>query len=183
MISEFIKNQNEEDDLFINPNNNNNLEFLTNFIKLELEFFNYRRMCEVDIAEDDTFLRNTLPSAYASNTSVMERAKKQYELLVEKYKGMPLNLNSLEELNRNIHKKMRCNEEKRKQLYNSHFLRDERKGIMTEDINKINKMINLCIDHNIEMEGINLIKFRSLRNTIYRGCYLSQINVKEFEEC
>ena len=75
MISEFIKNQNEEDDLFINPNNNNNLEFLTNFIKLELEFFNYRRMCEVDISQDDTFLRNTLPSAYSSNTAVMERAK------------------------------------------------------------------------------------------------------------
>ena len=36
MLQEFIKKQNERDDLFMNPKYNNNLKFLTNYIKIEL---------------------------------------------------------------------------------------------------------------------------------------------------
>lgn len=44
-------------------------------------------------------------------------------------------------------------------------------------------MIDLCIENNIQIKGINLIKFRSLRNTINNNIPLADINIKEFEEC
>jgi hypothetical protein len=181
-IKETIKEENEYDDLFINPKYNNNLEFLTQFIKLELDYFKYRRMKDVEISQDDTFLRNTLPSAYASYPEVRERARKQYDLLVEKYKGMTLNLKSLKELSENISRKMKYNSDRRQQLYNAHFLRDERSHIRDDEKKNITKMINLCIENNIEIKDINLIKFRTLRNTIYSGVHISQINIKDFQE-
>ena len=68
--------------------------------------------------------------------------------------------------------------EKRRELYTSHFLSE--KWI---DNNKITKMINLCIQNNIEIKGINLVKFRSLRNSI-NSCIaaIQTIPISSFEE-
>jgi hypothetical protein len=181
MFQEFIKEQNEYD-LFLHPKNNNNLVFLTNFIKLELEFFNFGKM-EFEINEDLSFITNTYPSGMASNQVVICRVTKQFNLLSEKYKGIRLCRQSLEELRQSIIKKQKYNYERRRQLYNSHFLRNERAGICCdEDENKIIKMINLCIENNIEIKGINLVKFRNLRRAIKSGCHLGGIDNKQFEE-
>ena len=85
MFQEFIKEQNECD-LFLHPTNNN-LVFLTNFIKLELEFFNFGKM-EFEINEDLSFITDTYPSGMASsaNQVVICRVTKQFNLLSEKYK-------------------------------------------------------------------------------------------------
>ena len=44
-------------------------------------------------------------------------------------------------------------------------------------------MINLCIQKNIEIKGINLVKFRSLRNSI-NSCIaaIQTIPISSFEE-
>ena len=184
-IKEQIKEQNEYDDLFLHPTNNNNFVFLTNFIKLELEIFNFGKMY-YEINEDLSFITNTYPSGMASNSIsnqvVICRVTKQFNLLSEKYKGIRLCRQSLEELRQSINKKQTYNYEKIKQLYNAHFLRNERAEICKEDDKKINKMIHLCIENNIEIKGINLVKFRNLRKSIKDGCHLGSIDNKQFEE-
>lgn len=173
MLQEFIKEQNERDDLFINPKYNNNLEFLTNYIKLELEYFNFSKM-SADILTDICIWSNDIPSGNASNSqSCRDTARKQADLLKEKYKDCNMYV-----LRPKVEKKVDYYCEKRKELYKSHFLSE--KWI---DNNNITKMINLCIQNNIEIKGINLVKFRSLRNSIH-SCVaaIQTIPVSSFEE-
>ena len=86
MLQEFIKEQNERDDLFINPKYNNNLEFLTNYIKIELEYFNFSKM-SADILTDICIWSDDIPKGNASNSKFcQDRARKQFELITEKYK-------------------------------------------------------------------------------------------------
>jgi hypothetical protein len=173
MLQEFIKEQNDHDDLFINPKYNNNLEFLTNYIKIELEYFNFSKM-SADILTDICIWSNDIPSGYASNSPIcQDRAIKQKALLSEKYKDCNMYV-----LRPKVDKKVSYYNEKRRELYTSHFLSE--KWI---DNNKITKMINLCIQNNIEIKGINLVKFRSLRNSI-NSCIaaIQTIPISSFEE-
>jgi hypothetical protein len=157
MLQEFIKEQNERDDLFINPKYNNNLEFITNYIKIELEYFNFSKMSS-DILTDICIWSNDIPSGYASQSqSCRDLAKKQSDLLTEKYKDCNMYV-----LRPKVDKKISYYDEKRRELYTSHFLSEK-----WVDHNKITKMIDLCIKNNIEIKGINLVKYRSLRNYIH----------------
>ena len=76
MLQEFIKEQNECDDLFINPKYNNNLEFLTNYIKIELEYFNFSKM-KVDILTDICIWSNDIPSVFSSNSPICRDTAKK----------------------------------------------------------------------------------------------------------
>ena len=173
MLQEFIKQQNEDDDLFINPKYNNNLDFLTNYIKLELEYFNFSKM-SADILTDICIWENDIPSGYSSTSKIcQENAIKQSVLLKEKYKDCNMYL-----LRPKVDKKVSYYDEKRRELYTSHFISE--KWI---DRDKITKMIDLCIKNNIEIKAINLVKFRSLRNYIH--CCAAAIQstpISSFEE-
>ena len=157
MLQEFIKEQNERDDLFINPKYNNNLEFITNYIKIELEYFNFSKM-RADILTDICIWSNDIPKGYAQNSKFcQDRAQKQYDLLKEKYKDC-----NMYDLRPKVEKKVDYYNEKRRELYTSHFLSEK---WINHD--KITKMIDLCIKNNIEIKGVNLVKYRSLRNYIH----------------
>jgi hypothetical protein len=175
MLQEFIKEQNERDDLFINPKYNNNLEFLTNYIKIELEYFNFIKM-KSDILTDIRIWSNDIPSGYASQSqSCRDTAKKQSDLLTEKYKDCNMYV-----LKPKLDKKVDYYDEKRSELYTAHFLSEK---LINYD--KITKMINLCIENNIEIKGINLVKFRSLRNSInssFAIIAVKSIPISSFEE-
>jgi hypothetical protein len=173
MLQEFIKEQNERDDLFINPKYNNNLKFFTNYIKIELEYFNFSKM-STDILTDICIWSNDIPSGNASQSqSCRDTAKKQSDLLTEKYKDCNMYV-----LQPKVEKKVNYYNEKRRELYTSHFLSE--KWI---DDNKIDKMIDLCITNNVEIKGINLVKYRSLRKSI--NCNVAAIKsipISIFEE-
>ena len=173
MLQEFIKAQNECDDLFINPKYNNNLEFLTNYIKIELEYFNFSKM-SADILTDICMKDTGIPSLLSSNSkSCSDRAVKQSELLAEKYKDC-----NIYDLRPKVAKKVSYYYEKSEVLYISHFLSEKR---INND--KITKMIDLCIKNNIEIKGINLVKYRSLRNSIHcRFGAIQSIPIGHFEE-
>jgi hypothetical protein len=173
MLQEFIKKQNERDNLFINPKYNNNLKFITNYIKIELEYFNFSKMSS-DILTDICIWSNDIPSGYASQSqSCRDLAKKQSDLLTEKYKDCNMYV-----LQPKVEKKVDYYNEKRRELYTAHFLSE--KWI---DNDKITKMINLCIENNIEIKGINLVKFRSLRNSINSSvAAIKSIPISSFEE-
>lgn len=157
MLQEFIKEQNERDDLFINPKYNNNLEFITNYIKIELEYFNFSKM-RADILTDICMRETDIPRLLSSNSkSCSDRAQKQSDLLTEKYKDCNMYV-----LRPKVEKKVSYYNEKRRELYTSHFLSEK---WINHD--KITKMIDLCIKNNIEIKGVNLVKYRSLRNYIH----------------
>jgi hypothetical protein len=157
MLQEFIKEQNDRDDLFINPKYNNNLKFLTNYIKIELEYFNFSKM-SADILTDICIWSNDIPKGNASNSKIcQDRAQEQSVLLKEKYKDC-----NMYDLRPKVAKKVSYYDEKRRELYTSHFLSEK---WINHD--KITKMIDLCIKNNIEIKGINLVKYRSLRNYIH----------------
>lgn len=173
MLQEFIKEQNERDDLFINPKYNNNLEFITNYIKIELEYFNFSKM-RADILTDICMRETDIPRLLSSNSkSCSDRAQKQYDLLTEKYKDCNMYV-----LRPKVEKKVDYYNEKRRELYTSHFLSEK---WINHD--KITKMIDLCIKNNIEIKGVNLVKFRSLRNSI-NSCVaaIQTMPISRFEE-
>ena len=173
MLQKFIKEQNYLDDFLINPKYNNNLKFLTNYIKIELEYFNFSKM-RTDILTDICIWSNDIPSGYASQSqSCRDTAKKQSDLLTEKYKDCNMYV-----LKPKVEKEVDYYCEKRRELYKEHFLSE--KWI---DHDKITKMINLCIENNIEIKGINLVKFRSLRNSIHCNvAAIQSIPISSFEE-
>lgn len=173
MLQEFIKEQNERDDLFINPKYNNNLEFITNYIKIELEYFNFSKM-SADILTDICIRETDIPKGNASNSKFcQDRAQEQSDLLKEKYKDC-----NMYDLRPKVEKKVGYYNEKRRELYTSHFLSEK---WINHD--KITKMIDLCIKNNVEIKGINLVKYRSLRNSI-NSCVaaIQTMPISRFEE-
>lgn len=83
-------------------------------------------MQEVDINRDCLFYIRDYHSQNPNATS-------HHNILVEKYKGINCSLGGLEELQRNISKKMKYNYDRRQQLYNSHFLREEITRVLCDE--------------------------------------------------
>ena len=127
-----------------------------------------------DILTDICMRDTDIPRLLSSNSkSCSDRAVKQSELLTEKYKDC-----NMYDLRPKVDKKVSYYDEKRRELYTSHFLSE--KWI---DDNKIDKMIDLCITNNVEIKGINLVKYRSLRKSI--NCNVAAIKsipISSFEE-
>ena len=84
----------------------------------------------------------------------------------------------MHDLRPKVDKKVDYYNEKRRELYKTHFLSE--KWI---DDNKIDKMIDLWIKNNVEIKGINLVKYRSLRKSIHCNvAAIQSIPIGRFEE-
>ena len=127
-----------------------------------------------DILTDICIWSNDIPSGFASVVpSCNETARKQQVLLTEKYKGC-----NMHDLRPKVSIKVDFYFKKRNELYKAHFFSD--KWINND---KIDKMIDLWIKNNIEIKGINLVKYRSLRKGIL--CNVAAIRgipISRFEE-
>ena len=175
MLQNLIKEINDDDNILLDFKYNFcNRAFIIQFVKLELEHFEYLKIIS-DMRIDVPYFERC---GYGG-ISVPE------PVIVEKYKGINFCRQGMQELEEKINKKIKYNNQRRKELYNEHFNRNEKQAIgCDEDKRNITKMIDACIEKNVEIEGINLIKFRELRNRM-SWCNNDARNINRilFEEC
>jgi hypothetical protein len=159
MLQRLVTELNDENNLLINPEYEKNEGFIRKYIPLELESFEFL-IIEQEIIKDMKFYRD-IHKHYSSDPANAEARRNE---LCIKYKNVNCREDVLENVLSSIKKRSNVNYERRKRLCCFHFNRDISLYFPNDEIrDNITKMIDLCIEKNIEIEGINLLKYRDLR--------------------
>lgn len=171
---------------YIHPSISLNHGFMKMLVLLELEAFYLTKLqeevsCDRVKIELEEMTREELIEKYeticknTSNISITHRIIDNFYILVVQCEDV---LDGLNKFYAYVVREIKTNIQKKQSACKLHFSGRPQPYDVNEDMNE---MIRLCIEENIELEGIHLLLFRDLRNSIRSGTKMSEISFAGIE--